>query len=665
MKNPRYGTRILWATLLVILGGWFVAPASARLHDPDVELDHAIEEYLALQFDSAQYRVEQILSGGPPKRLEPSCYYLLGMIHFERALIALDRIVSPAEAVTNPISVKTHLRLAAEDFLLVVRDGDPDNAGVERALLCKHGPNGLRLAIRASFVLKEVLRLYRFGLDVPDDGNKHITRLLHGTAQIAAARKDNDLVECQQAIERLRLAARQFDTVGQSSHILARGLDSYVSHYDEERRWTDHSYAFLGVVQEPIERAWSSFVDWASIPEIGSPLFDLRFVGGGLYAFDPLLPGRQVDLSGDDDFAFSLNGSLDVSWDLANRTYEDMGSAGWNSLIVGVGYTSRNRWYDEEDDALDYNDHEGRAYVRWLPEALSQRSTGTQLGLEYAYVNSQAGQRDLFETHLISPDVTLIWNWEDYGEGYPREALDRTRLHATFGFRDDRGSVDDLVDNLDPQPINPNASPEDLDRDGRFTSIGVEHYGYLGRARDLPWLRKFFDARPVRECEYHDQYLRYKVGAGAILERVDGREYDRTLYVADASISVPLWYRFGMDAGVDVLWGDYRHGSAFDPNGDPRDEFRAHGTLGLSYRLAKLDTYQSRVRLAADFIHQESDVDVYDYDRAIYSLQFEMAFGPKPRKGPDYTKRKDWLNDDEDEDDPTEDPSGSSDPLTN
>lgn len=608
---------------------------STRAAGPDMQLSLAVGDYLNGDIDDAEQSLDELSESlvGNNLRLAATVQYCLGLIYLERAFFEYEKFSDPRES-TPGVGAIHYLELAADAFEKVIGDGNAYALGVREALMCDVGTFAPMLARRAAAVLERALPLYREIPDAGVDGFIDAIQLMLGIAYLSVALHEEANGECIQSEASLRLSRSYFARVGRDTGL---NLTAFINRYDRLRRETNPTYPAFGFLLEDVENGWEWLLDRTGA--IYDPLIDVHLHVGRSVDREVLLPGRSRPENENRDHStdglFRLNAAVDLTWEVLKDNYRETDEPGWDRLELGTSFYTRNRYYNDVEKA-DFNENRGSVFLNWLPEPASPHHPGLLLGLEYSYIASRSNNGSMFRTHRFMPSLTAIWDWEPFGEGYPREALDQTRLYATFDLRDDR---EDL-----PR--------EELDRDGDTFSVGIEHHGFPWKASELFYLAPYFDSMPGRLCAYQDEYLNYSVYGRIARDRTAGDEFEGVRYMVGAGVEVPLWWSLVGDANLQFTWREFENPSDFGPDTkDDRQEQAMGAGGGISWRIADMDTMTARMRVGAGYYMNDSNFNLYEYDRSMYTIELEIGFGPHPRKGPDYSKQNDWFTDPPPEDD--------------
>jgi hypothetical protein len=651
--------------LVLGLAGLGAVAAAQEQEGPDsaalVELNRAIKAYLDQKPDVAAEGFEQLLAARPTAAYRVTCHYYLGLIGLEQGLRNCSEAQTAAarqaveEATAAAASARHQFEQAQKHFAEVISLVDPTAEMINAALLlgiaqlASDFPGtevgdkqvALELARRAEDTLNRYVtqtepgredRYGRFYLAVAryrlaDHYRREPGRSREFAESLAAAKQDleQSLAQAEadqqagkltpEAHERFKTVVTYYDALLAILERDSAGARQRFATVTERVPGTDLAKNAQAIIDKLDELETTS-----PLPirlEVPGPIGPLEFEGrvrvGNWYDSNVILLGKETTLprgfKRKDDYQFGISADFNIS------RYISKTEAPWvgESLTIGLGGGTSNLWQPNIPE-FDVNRYPGRAYLNWQP------IRDLYLGLQYEYSYTQLGHEPFISSHRVTPVISKLWRV--LSEGEVKRDWGRTDLYYTH---DDRDYQDRLTH-------------FQLNRDGTYQALGVQHTLNLVQARDLPYLIGYY-ARHDRERQlFGEDWLNFYVGYEYRDERTAGTEFDLRGHSLVWGLDVPLPHRFAFELDGEFTWADYTGASLFDFERKERADLLQRYKFGLTYSFirrgeyAAMRTLDVKLRTGIELTFQNSNIwdrlgeDIYEYDRAVYGVQLEADF---------------------------------------
>ena len=622
-----------------------------------VDLNRAIKAYAEEDRQTASAIFERLLQADPTAEYRVTCHYYLGLIGLERGLDhsaaaqAARTQPTPEAAAAEATKAAEQFEQAQQHFEEVIKRADPTAEIVSAALLLGvaqlasdyegAGARAFDLAKRAEATLDRYVgqteegarnRYGQFYLAVAryrlaDEYRKQPGRSREYADSLSAAAESleraRELAEADLAAGRLTPAAHDdFCTVatyyGALLAILRRdnaGARTLFTDVSTRAAGTDLAKNAEAIVNKLDEvETTSPMPIQLPVPKPIGPLeLEGRLRAGNWYDSNVILLGK--DTARPRGYKQSADYQVGVTADFNLSRYIPKTEAPWvgESLTVGVGGGAAATW-QPNISPFDVNRYPARTYVNWQPVR------DLYLGLQYEYSYTQLGHKPFISSQRLTPVISKAWSTT--GKDQARVELGRTDFYYTH---DERNYLDRLADFR-------------LNRDGVYQSLGVQHTFNLAQAKDLPYLRDYFNSHEREARLFGERWLNCYLGFEYRDEQTVGTEFDARGNSLLWGLTVPLPYRLAFELNSEFTWMDYTGASIFDYERKERSDFMQRYDFGLTYTFVargedpNLRTLEVRLRTGVEMTFQNSNIwtrmgeDIYEYDRAVYGVQLEVDF---------------------------------------
>jgi hypothetical protein len=326
------------------------------------------------------------------------------------------------------------------------------------------------------------------------------------------------------------------------------------------------------------------------------------------------------------DAVFGLAADLNA---ILHFGYEAPDARRSQSLAVGFGADTFHGWHHNWSTE-DRNVFGGQAFFNWGFLLLPGEGPDFYFGVGYDYDHVRRDRDAYVDVHTVSPTLTFVWKRDDNDIRWDNETT-RSMLYFDMSWRDYHEAV----------------RIRRLERDGRYSTVGLRHVHDLAQLKGLPWLRDYVDGlKKAHQGDPHYLHEQLLGHIGYAYQKADttGREFDGIGHELSAGLHVPLPWYLTLDLDGAWNWSDYEHRSYYDIHRRAQRGFGQRYSLGLTRTWTQFATGSELVELKLGLVAglELDDANIvarfgnpYDRERWFAGVMFSVDWIPLA---------KDWHN---------------------